>query len=308
MSDFTSKGFFQPVIPNHLLTREDKKFIAMFGVTSFPDGDGVRLFADGDCDHAICEDKENNPKELEEGDLIARLQDIICRSNGELPWISKETALLCSSPRADGFGGTAIFITADDVQYLSTSSWLQERISEAETGDFGPGADDAPSEKPIIGIILQGGLVQCVVSNAPELIDADVVVIDYDSEGADEDELMTVPQSDGTETEAVGHREEIAPTDIDLKGILSHLKHGTVKIAAVSISAGENAVEVIDGTMKKWRVSVTRTAYSTKEFDVEAVEEWSAKEQALELAGDTIFDTDSADYEVVSAVRVESNL
>jgi hypothetical protein len=48
----------------------------------------------------------------------------------------------------DGFGGSALFITAIDVQYISTSQWLEERIGEAETGDTGPHTDDSEASVP----------------------------------------------------------------------------------------------------------------------------------------------------------------
>jgi len=45
-----------------------------------------------------------------------------------------------------------------------------------------------------IVVHLEGGLVQSVSSNSP--IDAEVVVIDYDTEGAEQEEIHRVPQSD----------------------------------------------------------------------------------------------------------------
>lgn len=41
---------------------------------------------------------------------------------------------------------------------------------------------------------IDGGIVQSVSSDSP--LDAEVVVIDYDVEGADEEDLDLVPQSD----------------------------------------------------------------------------------------------------------------
>lgn len=55
---------------------------------------------------------------------------------------------------------------------------------------------------PRFTVILDGGLVQDVVSHDPQLIDARYVVIDLDVEGADEDDLDTVKLEDGEEVRA----------------------------------------------------------------------------------------------------------
>jgi hypothetical protein len=44
----------------------------------------------------------------------------------------------------DGFGGSTIFITADDVQFLATDSWLELRKYEVENRDVRPDAEDPP--------------------------------------------------------------------------------------------------------------------------------------------------------------------
>ena len=147
-----------------------------------------------------------------------------CRSNGELPWISKESAYTCSKMRPDGFGGGAIFITADDIQYSFTGQWLEERISETETGNIGPGTDEPLPAIPIVGVILEGGLVQNVISNAPERFsDLDLIVLDYDIEGFEEECLLNVPQSSGEIAHAVGHIEKITESGIDLGMVLNQM-------------------------------------------------------------------------------------
>lgn len=42
---------------------------------------------------------------------------------------SMEWASTCSKPLADGFGGGAIFVTADEVKYITTSSWVDGELS-----------------------------------------------------------------------------------------------------------------------------------------------------------------------------------
>ena len=46
--------------------------------------------------------------------------------------IGFEWADWCSKPRLDEFGGGAVFITATDVQYMSTGEWLHEKFKEAK--------------------------------------------------------------------------------------------------------------------------------------------------------------------------------
>ena len=72
-----------------------------------------------------------------------------------------------------------------------------------------------------MAIIIEGGLVQSIVTddleNFPEF--EDIMVIDYDSQGFEPDEISLVPQSDGGVAEAlVGHL-CVEEASIDLDGI-----------------------------------------------------------------------------------------
>jgi len=227
MADYMNHAVFQPSIPKHLINDEDRRIIEAFSIIFETDGeDKFYLYAEEWCCNGFLNSDEPEGKEIElgEDELFARLQEIICRSNGELSWISKESAYTCSRMRPDGFGGGAVFITADDIQYCFTGQWLEERICEVESGDTGPRTDDPPSLKPIVGVVIEGGLVQCVVSNAPELIpDMDVIILDYDVQGCEEDELLKVPQSSGNIAHAVGHIEKITESGIDLGMVLNQM-------------------------------------------------------------------------------------
>ena len=55
----------------------------------------------------------------------------------------------------------------------------------------------------MIVITIDGGLVQGVSSDEPKLVGQEVIVIDYDAEGADPDEVQKVPQGKGKTEEAV---------------------------------------------------------------------------------------------------------
>jgi len=147
MADYHSHSVFQPSIPKKLLTEDDLKFLSAFRIGTESDGDdSLYLFAEDWCMGAVVEGEGGTKRELDEDDLFVQFQEIIKRSNGELPWIYRETSYTCSVLQPDGFGGSAIFITADDVQFYGTSPWLEQRISETEIGDIGPHTDDPPAD------------------------------------------------------------------------------------------------------------------------------------------------------------------
>ena len=54
----------------------------------------------------------------------------------------------------------------------------------------------------MIVITIEGGLVQGVSSDDPAEQGKEVVVIDYDAEGADPEEIQKVPQGDGETQDA----------------------------------------------------------------------------------------------------------
>lgn len=70
-----------------------------------------------------------------------------------------------------------------------------------------------------IAVILEGGRVQCVVSDDPADFGKEITVIDYDTEDASADELSVVPQDDGSYADAIVHKERVSEALIDLKGI-----------------------------------------------------------------------------------------
>jgi len=280
MADYLSQSIFQPSIPKHLLTEDDLKFLTAFNIDNEPDGDDLLyLFAEDWCTSAIMEYEDGSERDLDENDLFSKFQEIIRRSNGELPWIYKETSYGCTKMRPDAFGGSAAFITADDVQFYGTSIWLEERLSEAETGDIGPQTEVPPSasatpaqllqhlvesfpqadpvseyynapidgceavdflsefipkvrdcvdaEPPQLAVVLDGGLVQCIVSECPErLALMEIVVIDYDTDG-DEEGIIKVPQGeDRPPEEAYATGFEVTKAVIDIAAVISQLERG----------------------------------------------------------------------------------
>jgi len=74
---------------------------------------------------------------------------------------------------------------------------------------------------PKLAIIMRGGLVLKVVSDTPDALGAvEALVIEYDTEGADKENVYFVPEADGTLVKAAVYREGIELTDVDLDGIV----------------------------------------------------------------------------------------
>jgi hypothetical protein len=335
MADNYCQAVFQPNIPKHLINDEQRRIIEAFSITIEPDGDVLYLYAEDWCTDAHLTDENGTEKDLDEDDLFGCFQEIIRCSNGELKWISKEQAYTCSRMRPDGFGGGALFITADDVQYVSTSEWLEQQIGKFEIPDAEPmtgepsyleqmsikaeeraltgmdlllnlletfpqadpesefydeeidGGDavkfisetvpkirellekqdviegravgvleaawyfienvseDDPKRNEkffalrekvrniiwerqidytILAVTVKGGAVQAVVTDYPEFLPPmNVVVIDYDSRGKQESEMVEVPQEDGTISTANVTVHTINPARFNLTEVLNQL-------------------------------------------------------------------------------------
>lgn len=83
---------------------------------------------------------------------------------------------------------------------------------------------DGRHEPPNIAVILEGGLVQCIVCDHPgNLPSMNVMVLDFDTEGVEEDELLRVPQDNGSFSRATGRYEAIEQADIDLAAVMDQL-------------------------------------------------------------------------------------
>ncbi|QOX80907.1 hypothetical protein FY034_18065 (plasmid) [Trichlorobacter lovleyi] len=147
MANNYASGTFAPYIPANLITDDFKKLADAVGLTIQPfndDSDMVYLFNENYCTSGDIENEDGTEKEVTDEDLYAAIQDIIRNSEGKLTWVSHEQAYTCDKMRSGEFGGSAVFITADDIQYHGTSSWLEQRIHEAETGtgDMSPDTPD----------------------------------------------------------------------------------------------------------------------------------------------------------------------
>lgn len=146
MANNYAQGTFEPEIPFSLFTESDLALLDALGVSIDKGPDGLcYLYNENYCTSGYIEEGGANA-EVAEDDLYAMLQEVIKRSNGELRFITHEQAYTCDNMCKGEFGGSAVFITADDVQYHGTSSWLQRRISEVETGDTGPDTEEPESK------------------------------------------------------------------------------------------------------------------------------------------------------------------
>ncbi|MES1934757.1 MULTISPECIES: hypothetical protein [Salinisphaera] len=90
-------------------------------------------------------------------------------------------------------------------------------ISTQSAGHSGANRDTTP---PMLAIVMEGGLVQAVVSDRSEAIRVNVWIIDYDTDGADDDELSEVPQGDGSFCDAVVDHRYLTEAAIDLHHIV----------------------------------------------------------------------------------------
>ncbi|WP_427980328.1 hypothetical protein [Acidocella sp.] len=71
--------------------------------------------------------------DLAEASWEHMLQDIVRRSP-TLRYITVTAAFMCSKMRADGFGGMALFITADAVKGFSTTEFIADCLAEIASG------------------------------------------------------------------------------------------------------------------------------------------------------------------------------
>jgi hypothetical protein len=79
-----------------------------------------------------------------------------------------------------------------------------------------------------LGVVLQGGIVQAIVSDQPEsMTDWKVMVIDYDTESTPDEELVGVPQSDGSDTKAWAYLDSVTQTAIDLMAVYTALSRSS---------------------------------------------------------------------------------
>ncbi len=113
---------------------------------------------------------------------------------------------------ADDDGSLAAKPIDDDTDWLDSHILLMTFIRDARRA-----LQSAKSLR--LAVVLEGGIVHAVVSD--NAVDLAVAVIDYDIEGAGEDELSSVPQGDGTCVDAVVGCWNATPAAIDLDAVFA---------------------------------------------------------------------------------------
>ena len=83
---------------------------------------------------------------------------------------------------------------------------------------------DRPAPK--VAVVLEGGLVQDIVSDRPEEVVATSMVVDYDIKHVDdESDLLTVRNNDGTTEKVFAHTEDVIHTGCDLEALDADLSN-----------------------------------------------------------------------------------
>jgi hypothetical protein len=115
---------FAEIGRNTMIDLELPDMLAALAATGFA-SDATRLLS-----KAVAELPEGEGSaEIElDDELIEILQEIVRRSNA-LTFVAIETGFNCSKMRSDGFGGAAIVITADTVDTMSTSQFIDETLA-----------------------------------------------------------------------------------------------------------------------------------------------------------------------------------
>jgi len=78
---------------------------------------------------------------------------------------------------------------------------------------------------PMVAVVLEGGLVQCLTADRPnDVPPITFMVIDYDTDGATQEERVEVPQGNREISEACARVVELGQAAIDLDAVLEQLK------------------------------------------------------------------------------------
>ena len=134
MADYYTGLVVSPMIPKKYMTDGLEKMLTTLHFDTEPDptGETLYLYASEYLAYGYGVDEAGNEVEYAEDDLVVAFQEIIKASNGEIPYITMEMSFSCSKMRSDGFGGAAVFITADDCEWMCTGSWLDKKAAEME--------------------------------------------------------------------------------------------------------------------------------------------------------------------------------
>lgn len=104
-------------------------------------------------------------------------------------------------------------------QDMVRAQQLAERIRDALNAGGSPG-------KRRIAVVIDGGLLQDVITDDPSLEDVEVACIDYDTEGGDEEDIVMVDQGSGVASEGayVGYRGTIEKATLGLDAVFKEFE------------------------------------------------------------------------------------
>lgn len=156
MADYYTSMVVKPMIPDGLFTEAELSIMASFNIESAPEVENtIYLYAE---EYRASGYNEDTLEEYDEDFLITLIQGVIQRSGGKLLWVAFEMSYFCSKMRSDGFGGAAVFITADKVEWLSTDQWLMDKQARLDKPAPGP-REMTPEEQDTANRLGYMGLV-----------------------------------------------------------------------------------------------------------------------------------------------------
>lgn len=79
--------------------------------------------------------------------------------------------------------------------------------------------EEGGEARPQVAVVIEDDAVTCIVSDRPNEVFADFFVIDYTTDGADPEDLIDVPQPDGTLVAAYTRYERLEDAGIDLDAV-----------------------------------------------------------------------------------------
>jgi len=156
MADFYTNMVVEPMIPEGLLTEAEQNILAIFHIESVS-GPGNTIFLHAE-EYFTSAYNDETSEEYDEDFLISLFQGVVRRSEGKLPWVSFEISYHCSKMRSDGFGGAAVFITADKIEWVSTAQWLKDQQVRLDKPAPGP-REMTPEEQDTANRLGYMGLV-----------------------------------------------------------------------------------------------------------------------------------------------------
>lgn len=131
MADNYCQVTITPLIPPAAVTEEDRKLLEQFGFSMETDTDGNLYFyhenyAGSAYAEVEGEDGEIVEKDIGEDEVFEALQGIVQRTD-ELDCLFVEGAYTCDRMRPGEFGGFAVFISANEIDHISTIGWLGDK-------------------------------------------------------------------------------------------------------------------------------------------------------------------------------------